>query len=83
MCSLCIPCLVHALPTLNLVSVVSGTAIPTRLYSFGECFNTARRVNYTIVCLRAHYHPFIVFMLAYTCIVKFTEAGLAWSALYL
>ena len=38
MCSLCITCLACTLPSLHLVSVVFGMAIPTSLYIFGKCF---------------------------------------------
>ena len=39
MCSLFISCLACTLPSLHLVSVVFGTAIPTSLYIFGKCFS--------------------------------------------
>ena len=36
---LCMPCLACTLPSLYLVFVVSGAAIPTSLYIFGKCFS--------------------------------------------
>ena len=39
MCSPFITCLACTLPSLHLVSVVFGTAIPTSLYIFGKCFS--------------------------------------------
>ena len=41
LCSLCMPDLIACtLPSLYLVAVVFGTAIPTSLYSFGNVFHT-------------------------------------------
>ena len=47
LCSLCMPCLACTLPSLHLVSVVFGTAIPTSLYVFGIR-------SYTCICLYVH-----------------------------
>ena len=38
LCSLFMPCLAHTLSSLHVVSVGSGTAIPTSLYMFEKCF---------------------------------------------
>ena len=38
LCSLCMPCLACTLPSLYLVSVVFGTAIPISHNIFGKCF---------------------------------------------
>ena len=68
------PCLACTLPSLYLVSVVFGTAIPTSLYIFGKCFSYLYmcpslylyRHTYIHVCAYIHKCT-CVYNHAYTC----------------
>ena len=52
LCIVCMPCLAWILPSLRLVSVVFGTAIPTSLYIIGEIF--------TYTCTQYYIATFVI-----------------------